>query len=300
VDQTGERYDADDLTEQLDDPLLDIEGGTRAIWDGDVMIAVGLLRCGPTGDPLHRMFFDGTVHPAYRHRGIGRELTLWALRTAPQLSEAVHPGRPLQLHADVSEHNAGKAALFEQEGFTPQRWFFVMGRDLIDNIPDVAIPDGIRITGFDFAYDAEALAVRNEAFDDHWGSARQTEESWRQWYTGTRSFRPDLSFLAIADAAPHIAGPQLAAILLTHYFEADTAATGRREAWISTIGTRQAWRRHGVATALIGAVLAQAKRQSFDRAMLAVDADSPTGALSLYRSTGFKEEHRHIRYVREF
>jgi ribosomal protein S18 acetylase RimI-like enzyme len=302
VDQTGENYDAADLAEQLDDPLVDVEVGTRAVWDGDDLIAVGLLRCGPTGDPWHRMFFDGTVHPAYRRRGIGRDLTLWALQTAPRLSEERYPGRPLQLHAEVNELNAGKAALLERAGFTPRRWFFAMGRDLVDAVPEVTIPEGLRIARFDFAYDVEALDVRNEAFADHWGSIRESEESWRQGYTGTRTFRPDLSFLAVADAdaAGHAAGPRVAAILLTHYWEADTAVTGRREAWISTIGTRRAWRRRGVATALIGAALAEAKRQGFPRAGLGVDADSPTGALSLYRNAGFHVEHRHRRYVHQF
>ncbi|WP_170317046.1 GNAT family N-acetyltransferase [Acrocarpospora corrugata] len=293
VDKTGERYDAGDLAEQLGDSLVDVEGGTRAVWDGDVLVAVGLLRCGPSGDPSHRMFFEGVAHPAYRRRGVGRELTRWALQTAPRLSEARYPGRPVELHVDVSERNPGKAALFEHEGYTPQRWFFVMRRDLADDVPDVAIPEGIRVTGFDFAYDAEARDVRNESFADNWGSARQTEESWRQGYTGTRSFRPDLSFLAIADA-------QVAAILLTHYFEADTVATGHREAWISTIGTLRAWRKRGVAGALMRATLTEAKTQGFSRVMLVVDTDNPTGALSLYRAAGFVEEHKHSRYVREF
>jgi len=299
VDQTGENYDADDFAEQLQDPLLDVEAGTRAVWDGDELIAVGLLWCGSTGDPWHRMFFDGTVHPAYRRRGIGRDLMLWALRTAPRLSEVRHPGRPLQLHVEASELNAGKAVLFERAGFTPRRWFFAMGRDLADAVPEVTIHEGLRITGFDFAYDLEALDVRNEAFADHWGSTAVSEETWRRGHTGARSFRPDLSFLALADATERTARPQVVAILLAHHYEADTAVTGRREAWISTIGTRRAWRRRGVATALIGAALGEAKRQGFARAALGVDADSPTGALSVYHTTGFLVEQRHRRYVRE-
>jgi GNAT superfamily N-acetyltransferase len=104
--------------------------------------------------------------------------------------------------------------------------------------------------------------VRNEAFADHWGSTAVSEETWRRGHTGARAFRPDLFFLALADAAEHAARPQVAAIVLAHHYEADTAVTGRREAWISTIGTRRAWRRRGVATALIGAALGEAKRQA--------------------------------------
>lgn len=167
-----------------------------------------------------------------------------------------------------------------------------MERDLAQAVPEVMIPAGLRLIPFDFVYDAEALDVRNEAFADHWGSTPQTEESWRLRQTGMRSFRADLSFLAVA-------GSQVVAILLTHHFEADTAVMGRREAWISAIGTWRAWRGRGVATGLIGTALAEATRQGFAQAALGVDADNPTGALSLYRAAGFHVEHRHGRYVRE-
>lgn len=51
VDQTGENYDAEDFAEELADPLLNVEAGTRAIWEGGELIAVGLLNGGSTADP---------------------------------------------------------------------------------------------------------------------------------------------------------------------------------------------------------------------------------------------------------
>jgi hypothetical protein len=51
VDKTGENYDADDLAEELDDPLVDLEHGTVAGWDGEVLAAVGVLR---HADPANR------------------------------------------------------------------------------------------------------------------------------------------------------------------------------------------------------------------------------------------------------
>ena len=295
VDATGENYDADDLAEELADPLVDLDHGTLAGWDGDVLAAVGLLRHSADPVPADRVHFDGVVHPAYRHRGWGRELTRWAVRTAPDLSARRYPGSPVEVHAGVHEKNTVKAALLEQEGFTPQRWFFSMQRPLDGQPPAVPALDGVRIEPFDLdRHDEAARQVRNEAFADHWGSAQQTEASWKQWFTGTRTFVAQLSYVAVTDSG------EVVAILLTHFFAADEAVTGRREAWISTIGTVRAWRRRGLASALIATGLAQAQRQGYDRAALGVDADSPTGALGVYQSAGFEVESRHARYVRQF
>ncbi|NUT35568.1 MAG: GNAT family N-acetyltransferase [Hamadaea sp.] len=300
ADLTGENYDADDLAEELEDTQIDLARGTLTARDGDVLAAVAVLRHSATASPEDRVYLDSSVHPAYRGRGLGAELIRWAVRTAAPLSAERFPGAPVELHASVHEANTGKAALFEQEGFTPRRWFFDMKRDLpADTVPPVvAAPDGVRIVGFDpAAHDAAALEVRNEAFADHWGSTMQTEQTWRQWFTGTRAFRPDLSYVAVAENADGT--DEVVAILLSQYFAADTAVTGIQEMWISTIGTRRAWRKRGLASALIGAALTEAHRQGFDRAALGVDADSPTGALGVYQRAGFAVEFRTTRYVRE-
>lgn len=303
VDQTGEHYDADDLTEELEDPSLDLATATIGVWDGDRLAGMGLLRTTGSPDPVHRVFFDGIVRPAYRRQGVGGGLLQWALKTTPAVAEARHPGAPVQLHADVSDANAGKRTLFAGEGFTPQRWFFTMRRPLTGDLPQVAVPAGYRVEPFDpDRHDESARLVRNAAFLDHWGSSPQTPQSWKQWFTGTRAFRTDLSFVAAPEAAADGAGSgeELAAILLTHSYDADTEATGRSEAWISTIGTLRDHRRHGVAGALLASALHQARQAGFDQAGLGVDADSPTGALGFYQSAGFTVEHRHARYVKPF
>jgi mycothiol synthase len=304
VDQTGEHYDADDLTEELEDPGLDLATATLGAWDGDRLAGVGMLLTAGSPDPVHRVLFDGNVRPAYRRQGVGGRLLEWALKTTPAVAEARHPGAPVELQTDVSDANAGKQALFAREGFTPQRWFFKMGRPLTADLPEVTVPAGYRVEPFDLGrHDEPARLVRNAAFLDHWGSSPQTPESWKQWFTGTRAFRPDLSFVAVTEgsaAAEGAGGEELAAILMTQYYDADTQATGRSEAWISTIGTLRDHRRRGVAGALLASALRQAQQAGFDQAGLGVDADSPTGALGFYQSAGFTVAHRHARYVKAF
>ncbi|MEV0269014.1 GNAT family N-acetyltransferase [Hamadaea sp. NPDC050747] len=300
VDKTGENYDAEDLAEELADPLVSLEHGTLAGWDGDVLVAVGVLRNRATANPVNRVYFDGVVDPAYRRQGLGRRLTEWAIETTPAVSRSRFPDAPMELHASVHEHNTVKAGLLTESGFAPQRWFFTMQRPLDGELPEPVWPDGVRVEGFDHArHDLAALRVRNESFADHWGSSPQDEESWRQWYTGTRAFVPELSYVALAGSGDG-AGDEMVAFLLTQFFEADQVVTGRREAWISTIGTLRAHRRRGLASALIATCLRAAAAQGYDRAALGVDADNPTGALGVYEAAGFTVDRRHVTYVREF
>ena len=67
----------------------------------------------------------------------------------------------------------------------------------------------------------------------------------------------------------------------------DDAGDGRT-AWLDLIAVRRAWRRQGVASALMSASLVALAEEGFRTVALQVDADSPTGALDLYERHGFR------------
>ena len=73
-------------------------------------------------------------------------------------------------------------------------------------------------------------------------------------------------------------------------------ATVPVEAWINTVGTRRAWRGKGVASWLMAESLRRiaAADDGFERAILGVDAENPTGALRVYRRLGFDEDVRSV------
>jgi mycothiol synthase len=294
VDRTGEYYGAEDLAEELADPLLDLERATLAGWDGDILVGVGILTLGTSVDPVHRMFLNGVVRPAYRRRGVGRHIVEWALAATPVLSEERWPGAPMELRVDVDDKNTGKAALFAAHGFAHQRWFFGMSQSLDRELAPPRVPAGFAIEPYDAdRHDEQARLVRNEAFEDHWRAAPVSAERWRQWFTRSRVFRPDLTFVAVPDG-----GTELAAFLLSQYYAADTEASGKPEVWISMIATRRAYRKRGLARALIDTTLIRARELGLVQASLGVDADSLTGAVGLYEAAGFAVHKRTSRYAR--
>ncbi|MFF5208593.1 GNAT family N-acetyltransferase [Streptosporangium sp. NPDC000396] len=291
VDQVGENYGADDLAEDLGNPLVDLAEGTLAAWDGDRMVAFGLIFCRPAADPAHQMTFWGAVHPDHRRHGLGGHLLDWAVRSAPVLHERRFPGRPLELHVHAFDRNEGARALAAAAGMTPVRWFYGMQCDLGTEPPVIALPAGLEIVTYREDLAEAAREVRNAAFTDHWGSVPHTPESWKSNIVGARAFRPEGSFLVQDGAGRSVA------VLLTHYFEADTESTGVREAWIQIIGTLREWRGKGVASALLAHALTEFRAQGYGKAGLGVDADNPTGALGVYTRAGFEVEHRTTTYA---
>jgi GNAT superfamily N-acetyltransferase len=152
-------------------------------------------------------------------------------------------------------------------------------------------PDGLRVVGFNFELDEAVRLAHNEAFGDHWGSVERDESSWRQRFTGSRSFRPELS-LVLLD------GDEVAGYLNSYEYPADAQASGIREAWVGQVGTRPRWRGRGCGSALLTAALAGFAQAGYQRAALRVDAGNPTGALGIYERSGFTPVHRWTTYVR--
>ncbi|WP_199439047.1 GNAT family N-acetyltransferase [Umezawaea beigongshangensis] len=288
VDRTGEHHSADDVADLLTDPELDLADGTVGVWDGDLLVAFGIVRTRRAATVEHRVWLRGAVHPRHRRAGMGTALLDRLVRSAALLHGRLHGDMPLVLDVTAAEHREDAIALVRRAGFTPQRWFFDMRTGLPHPPAPVAEPDGYRFVPYSRDRDEEVRLVRNAAFADHWGTADATPVGWAQHYTGGASFEPDLSPLAL-DAAGAVVG-----FVLSRHFEADTIARGVRELWIADVGTLRAHRGRGVASALLNRAMTDAFARGFRSAGLGVDATNPTGALGVYERAGFTVDTRWV------
>ncbi|HEY0638917.1 MAG TPA: GNAT family N-acetyltransferase [Pseudonocardiaceae bacterium] len=294
VDRTGEHYSAEDLLEELDDPGLDAARDTLAAFAEDgAMVAYGLVRSSGTVAEADRLHVECCVHPGHRRRGLGREVFRRACERAREVHEARRLDVPGVVLTRLHDGNPGAAAVAVEAGLAPLRFWYDMQRDLDGGPPVVPAPvaDGVRLAPFEAARDEATRHAHNEAFAAHWGSVARDETSWKQWFTGSRSFRAEVSLLALD-------GDEIAGYLLGYEYEADVAATGVREAWVGQIGVRPAWRGRGIGAALLTHGLAGFAAAGYQRVALGVDTGNVTTALRLYEGAGFTVTERWTSYGR--
>jgi mycothiol synthase len=290
VDDTGENEDADDLTEFLVNDRVDLDRDTVAVLAGDALVGYACtVDLGDHRDEYALMLF-GRVHPDRRGQGIGRALVGWQLARSAELHRERHPEMPGRFAIGVASAMTSLEALVQRSGFAPVQYYFVMRRPLTD-LPAVRPVSGVELQPFDPERDDEVRRVHNLAFVDHFGTAERDSFAWQQWFTGQRAFRRGLSWLALADGA-------VVGYCLVYEYDADTEATGVREAYIGQVGVARSARGRGLGSALIAASLHSAAADGADRAGLTVDTNNTTGALQLYERLGFAVDKRETVWAR--
>jgi mycothiol synthase len=272
ADDTGEHFDPEDLAEEIDDECV-------GVFDGERMVAFGQL-WSPVRrhDGTIRATFLGGVHPDHRGRGIGSALLGRLESRVVERARLAFPGAdpPPATHAFASAISARD--LLEANGYEVIRWFHDMVCAPYESDPDD------RVTPYDREIDDEVRAAHTDAFAVHWGSAPPDDESWRLHGTGSRTFRPELSVLAVADG-------RVRAYSLVYQFEPDVV-------WIGQLGVRADSRGQGLGRAVLLGTLALAKRAGLPTVKLSVDTENPTQAGRLYESAGFERERSYSTYER--
>jgi ribosomal protein S18 acetylase RimI-like enzyme len=124
-----------------------------------------------------------------------------------------------------------------------------------------------------------------DAFRDDAGCSQPTEDDYARWQQSSQ-FQPNLWQIAwdpdFANGEGAVAGMALNCI---------TRETGEDEpgtAWTMDIGVRPAWRRRGLARALLARSMRMFHNMGFSQTSLGVDLNNPHGARQLYESMGYR------------
>jgi mycothiol synthase len=282
VDRTGEHYSEQDLRDVLEDEAIELGRDSLAAIDPDgEAVAFAWLHGSAAVVDVDRIWVDGAVLPAARQRGLGRRLLEWAEERATSLHRERHPEVPAAARVVVHQNNPGKEALIRTAGYEAARWAYTMSRGMDAPLPDVPpTPSGLTVRPYATDRDDAVRHAHLEAFADDWGATPPDEQEWSRWYTPTTTLRPEVSWLVLN-------GEEVVGYLLTHFWEADAAATGLREAYVGQLGVRPAWRRRGLGGLLLATALRSYRGAGYERSALSVDTDNATGALGLYERAGF-------------
>lgn len=294
VDRTGEHYNEADLLEEMADPNLEVGKDLVGAFDGSDLVGYFKILVRGEAEGFLKIHVEGSVHPAERGRGVGTALVQAMLARASQARTEQRPGLPAKLMAAGPSANTSQQALLGDAGFAAERWNFVM-RVQLDGLRDpLPMPPGYRVRRYEASMATHMLAAHNTAFLDHPEFTPWTEVMWRQWVTESRSFRPDVSFVAVAAEHPD----EIVAYVQSNEYDAYFQATGRREAFIAKLGTLRGHRGKGVAGAMLQHCLAAYRDAGYDEAALDVDSENPTGALGVYTRAGFEVETRSTNYTK--
>ena len=157
----------------------------------------------------------------------------------------------------------------------------------LDEEPAVPRPDGVEIRSYRAGEERAIHAAMEEAWSvGGWHHQPRTFEAYAKQTFDRPGHDPSLCFVALA-------GEEVAGASLN-----DWKRNGDW-GWIGTLGVRQAFRRRGIAEALLKRSFAEFFRRGELRVALGVDAESPTGATRLYERAGMRVLYEVIVYEKE-
>lgn len=226
------------------------------------------------------------VHPAYREGNLEAEILTWCEQEIYKL----RPDATLWVSARIDRPHY--TSLYKNQGYQPVRWFHRMSRTLLTPIPQPQFPDGVSPRICEGEADIKPwVDMFNNTFIDHWNFHPTTLEN-RRHQIQRPTYQPELDWVAIAPNGT------FTAFCDAHIFHERNARTGRKEGWITGLGTRRGFRRRGLGRAMLLLGLQQLQQAGMEIALLGVDAENLNQAQTLYKSVGFEAIQTSVSYTK--
>jgi ribosomal protein S18 acetylase RimI-like enzyme len=296
VDRTGFVDALEDMTSQFCDSWSNPEEDYLLAFTPDGHVAgLGRSYLNPSPRQERNANLWGEVHPDHRGRGLGHTILNWMEARALARLQKYPADLPRALRINCLDYLADRIQLFEQHGFKPLRSWYRMRRDLSQPIPDLHLPPALALRTYHPDLDQALMDAFNESFSDHWSFEPTNHVDWQMFLIQASAFRPELTFLAMDGEGGQA---QIAGFAINFIREEDNRRQGVAEGIITELGTRPAWRKRGIASALVCESMRAFKALGLDYAGLGVDAETTTGALGIYERLGFTVLKRQITFYK--
>jgi ribosomal protein S18 acetylase RimI-like enzyme len=273
----GEPYTtAEDLWSEWQAPGHDLPASSLLVHGpGGSLAALALVEA---LSPFIEAFAILEIDTAHRGRGLGPALVDWVEGRAPELVATAPADAQTVIRWGVWVGEADLQELLTSYGYGAVRHFWRMTIELDRPPPQPQWPAGIAVRTFTRGEDEPAVhAAVDEAFRDHWGDDDEPFDVWLydRIEGPAARFDPDLWFLAMD-------GDEVAGVAICEPRARFDPASG----YVRDLGVRPAWRRRGIARALLLHAFGAFHARGTAIASLHVDSANPTGALPLYLDAG--------------
>lgn len=180
------------------------------------------------------------------------------------------PGRPA----------TGEAEWLEARGYTADEWGAALVRPHLDDIADLALPDGVNTRPVRADEMRSIWEAHLEAFRGEWDFEEPTAEM-----VDAALAEPciDHTLWKVAWAGDEVVGQ-----VKSYINQAENASRGYLRGYTEDISTHPGWRNRGIAGALLAMSLGELRDRGMTEAALGVDTNNPGGAFQLYTKLGFE------------
>lgn len=291
---TGQRpYTVEDQKGGWSQPKFDVTNSTQAVVAPNGQIA-GYTAVWDTNPIPVKVWVHSRVHPDFEGQGVGTALHIWAEERSRQAIERVDDDLQVVMRTGALSHHTKAIELLENMGMKVARYFLRMTIDLHDNIPEPVLPEGITINSWSEVADTVTLKdiaqTDYDGFRDHYGFTEQPLEElledWEHWVATDKAIDRDLWFLPMTDDG------QLAGVSLCVTKSQNVDNWG----YLDSLAVLPAWRRMGIASALLHHTFRAFRARGYEKVELHVDAESLTGATRVYERAGMYESERSVEY----
>ncbi len=262
-------------------PGFQLETDTRVAVSPEGRI-IGYAEVEDTKEPHVNIYSWLRVHPEFRNLGLDSQLLSWIEDRAREAVAKAPEGARVTVSQGVSDEDIRLQALFKNRDYNVIRHFWRMTIELDHEIPEPVWSDGVMVRTFVLEEDLEeTVRAFRDSFQDHWGHIEKPFEEelkeWDYWIREDEQFDPTLTFLVMV-------GNEIVGLSSCDPKFSEDPEMG----FVEVLGVRRAWRRKGIALALLHHTFREFQNRGQKRVGLGVDAASLTGANRLYEEAGMK------------
>ena len=288
---TDEKIQPNSILLEWRDPAFDLGSSSLGLFDAQGKLAGYVILRATADVPVHP-FVDWGLHPDYQAAELAAELLRWAEDKSAEVFDRCPPEARISLRCGAHKGFTFAENALAKAGYVASRTWYDMEINMAARPGPAPFPDGLRIRPYRPETDLPMLVdVVRDSFSDHFGNIEQSFEKdlemFRHWFHNNPHYDPALVILAADEASGEIAG---CLIGLTQ--DHRNAAAG----YIDTVGVRRAYRRRGLATAMLKRSLTQFWERGTRLVRLDVDGQSLTNAVALYERVGMHVFRHFVEY----